>query len=79
MLEQLQYHTHVEHYPISPLAAMVGAKFSITHGLECKKGGLVNQRHDEIKWKPQDFAVRPLIPSVVRYDLQIYPDAEETE
>ena len=60
-----------------------GAKFSIAHGLECKKGGLVTQRHNEIKFELQDLAARALIPSVVRDEPQIYPgrssDADETE
>ena len=54
-----------------------GAKFSITHGIGCKKGG---SRHDEIKF---ELAARVLIPSVVRDEPQIYPgrstDVEVTE
>ena len=57
--------------------------FSIALFLECKKGGLVTQRHDEIKYELQDLATRALIPSVVRDEPQIYPgrsaDVEETE
>ena len=49
-----------------------GAKFSIAHGLECKKGGLVIQRHDKIKFELQDLATRALIPYVVRNEPQIY-------
>ena len=60
-----------------------GAKFSIAHGLECKKGGLVILCHNEIKFELQDLAARALIPSVVRDEPQIYPgrssDVEETE
>ena len=60
-----------------------GAKFSTAHGIECKKGGLVIQRHDEIKFKLPDLATRALIPSVVRDEPQIYParsaDVEETD
>ena len=59
------------------------ARFSVAHGLDCKKGGLVIQRHCEIKFKLQDLAARALIPSVVRDEPQIYPgrsaDVEETE
>ena len=55
----------------------------MAHGLECKKGGLVIQRHDEIKFELQDLAARALIPSVVHTEPQIYPgrstDVEETE
>ena len=60
-----------------------GAKFSIAQGLECKKGGLVIQRNDEIKIELQDLAARALIPSVVHDEPQIYPgrsaDVEETK
>ena len=59
------------------------AKFSIARGLECKKGGLVIQRHDEIELELQAIAARALIPSLVRDEPQIYPsrseDGEESE
>ena len=60
-----------------------GAKFSIAHGIECKKGGLVIQITDEIKFELQDLAASALIPSVVRDEPQIFSgrsaDVEETE
>ena len=37
----------VEHHPIPPLIAMVVELFSIAHGIECTKGRLFIQRHDE--------------------------------
>ena len=40
-----------------------GAKFVIAHGLKCNDGGLVNQRHDEIKFELEDLVARALIPS----------------
>ena len=50
---------------------------------ECKTGGLVIQRHYEIKFELQELAAGALIPSVVRDDPQIYPgrssNVEETE
>ena len=50
---------------------------------ECKKGGLVVQRHYEIKFELQDLAAGALLPPVVREETQIYPgrsaDVEETE
>ena len=50
---------------------------------ECKKGGLIIQRHDEIKLELQDLAARALIPSVVHDEPQIYrgrsTNVEETE
>ena len=51
--------------------------------IERKKGELVFQRHDEIKFELQDLAAKALIPSVFRDEPQIYPgrsvDDEETE
>ena len=41
-------------------------------GLECKKGGLVIQRHDEIKFELQDIAARGPT-HVVRDEAEIYP------
>ena len=40
--------------------------------LECKQGGLVIQRQEEIKFELQDLPVRALIPSVVRNEPQLY-------
>ena len=61
----------VEHPPISPTHCDgCGAKFYIVNGLECKKGGLVIKRHDEIKFELQDLAARALIPCVVRAEPQ---------
>ena len=37
-----------------------GAKFSISHGLECKKGGLLMQLYDEIKFELQVLAANLL-------------------
>ena len=59
-----------EHHPTSPLTCDgCRARFSIDHGHECKKGGLVVQRYDEIKFELQDLAARAL----VRDEPQIYP------
>ena len=48
----------------------------------CKKGGLVIQRHDKIKFELQDIASRALIPSEVHDEPQIYlgrsEDVEES-
>ena len=46
-------------------------QLSVYHGLECKKGGSVIQRHDEIKFELQELAAKALIPSVVRDEPQI--------
>ena len=51
--------------------------------LECKKGGIVIQHHDKIKFEFQDIVARALIRSVVRDEPQSYPgrsaDVEENE
>ena len=57
----------VEH-PTS--CASCGARFSIVHGIACKRGGLVIQHHVEIKFELQDLAARSLIPYVVRNEPQ---------
>ena len=50
-----------------------GAKFFKGHKLECKKGGLVIQRHAAIKFELQDLAARALIPSEVRDARRVFP------
>jgi hypothetical protein len=50
-----------------------GQKFSIPHALECKKGGLVNLRHNEIRDELIDLASKAFIPSAVRDEPRIYP------
>jgi hypothetical protein len=41
-------------------------KFSVRHALECKKGGLVISRHNEIQDELVDLASKALTPSAVR-------------
>ena len=55
---------HLRYYRTPPNfhAHGCGAKFPIAHGLECKKGGLVTQRHVEITFELEDLAARALIP-----------------
>jgi hypothetical protein len=50
-----------------------GQKFSVRHGLECKKGGNVISRHNEIRDELSDLASKALIPSAVRDEPRIYP------
>jgi hypothetical protein len=50
-----------------------GQKFSIGHGLECRNGGLMIQRHDEIRDELADLASKAFIPSAVRDEPRIYP------
>jgi hypothetical protein len=49
-----------------------GAKFSVRHGLPCKKGGLVTSRHNEIRDELSDLASKASIPSAVRDEPKIY-------
>jgi hypothetical protein len=41
-------------------------KFSVRHALECKRGGLVISRHNEIQDKLSDLASKAFFPSAVR-------------
>jgi hypothetical protein len=43
-----------------------GQKFSVRHALECKKGGNVISRHNEIRDELADLAAKAIIPSAVR-------------
>ena len=43
-----------------------GARFSIDHALQCKKGGLVIGRHEEVKVEVADLASGAFRPSQVR-------------
>jgi hypothetical protein len=47
-------------------------KFSIRHALECKKGGLVISRHNEIRDELSDLASEALTPSAVRDEPKIH-------
>jgi len=49
------------------------SKFSVSHALQCKKGGLVTIRHDEIKDELIDIASRAFTPSAVRDEPVINP------
>ena len=48
------------------------AKFSICHGLYCKRGGLVTARHNEIQDGVADLAGKDVTPSHVRNDPLIF-------
>jgi hypothetical protein len=48
-------------------------KFSVCHTLECKTGGLVISRHNEIRDELVDLASRAFTPSAVRDEPKIYP------
>jgi hypothetical protein len=47
-------------------------KFSVRHALECKKGGLVISRHNEIRDELVDLASKALTPSAVRDEPRIH-------
>jgi hypothetical protein len=49
-----------------------GVKFSVRHGLECKKGGLVISRHNEIRDELSDLASKAFIPWAVREEPKIF-------
>ena len=44
------------------------AKFSISHDLDCKKGGLVTARHNKLRDGVADLAGKSSTPSHVRND-----------
>ena len=48
------------------------AKFSISHDLDCKKGGLITARHNELRDGVADLAGKAFTPSHVRNDPLIY-------
>ena len=48
------------------------AKFSICHALDCKRGGLVTARHNDLRDGVADLASRAFTPSHVRNDPLIY-------
>ena len=48
------------------------AKFSISHALDCKKGGLVTARHNELRDRVADLAGKAFTPSHVHDDPLIY-------
>ena len=50
------------------------AKFSIFCALNCKRGGLVTARHNELQEKVSDLAGKAFIPSHVRNDPLIFVD-----
>ena len=48
------------------------ARFSICHALDCKRGGLVTARHNELRDGVADLAGKAFTPSHVRNDPLIY-------
>ena len=48
------------------------ARFSICHTLDCKRGGLVTARHNELRDGVADLASRAFTPSHVHNDPLIY-------
>jgi hypothetical protein len=59
-----------------------GQKFSVQHALECKKGGNVILRHNEIRDELADLAAKAIIPSAIRNEPLIhstFPAVKMTE
>jgi hypothetical protein len=50
-----------------------GQKFSVQHALECKKGGNVISRHNEIRDELVDLATKAFPPSSIRNEPLIHP------
>ena len=48
------------------------AKFSICHALDCKRGGLVAARHNELRYGVADLSGKAFAPSHVRYKPLIF-------
>ena len=56
-----------------------GARFTIDHALNCKKGGLVIGRHEEVKEELIDLASRAFRPSQVRDEPRIHNVAAQPQ
>jgi hypothetical protein len=57
---------------LPPFCDGCNQKFSTRHALECKKGGLVISRHNEIRDELSDLASKALSPSAVREEPKIH-------
>ena len=62
----------IEPPDLQPLCDGCGAKFSVTHSQECKKGGLIHLRHDEIKGAITHLASKAFSPSSIRDEPKIH-------
>ena len=49
-----------------------GARFSVEHGLSCKKGGLVHVRHNDVRDEATALAAHALSPSCVKCEPNIF-------
>ena len=60
-------------YGIEPLYHDCGARFSIRHYLDCKKGGLITSSHNELRDGVADLDIKSLTPTHMRKNLFIKP------
>jgi hypothetical protein len=56
-----------------------GQKFSVERALECKKGGLMISRHNEIRDELSGLASKAFIPSAVRDEPRIHSSRRPAE
>lgn len=56
-----------------------GGRFTVSHALDCKKGGLVMLRHNEIQGEVTELGSKALSPSAVRVEPLIHLDSSTTE
>ena len=56
-----------------------GAKFSITHALSCKVGGLVHMQHNKVKEELAQLCAKAFSPSAVRDEPKITPTQVNTD
>jgi hypothetical protein len=54
-----------------PICDGCNAPFSISHALQCKRGGLVIRRHNEVRDEVADLAAAAFAPSQVRHEPRI--------
>jgi len=69
----LQYAGVPSNLPTSSNGRGESKKFDVNHALDCKKGGLVTARHDEIRDELRDLLAHVFSLSRIRCELMINP------